>query len=59
MIKDEFGTIEPGKRADLIQLKDSPLQDVSNTRKILDVMAAGRWYDQAAIARMLRQKRTE
>jgi len=52
--KDEFGSIEPGKRADLIQLKDNPLQDVANARKILGVMAAGRWYDQEAIARMLR-----
>jgi imidazolonepropionase-like amidohydrolase len=52
--KDEFGTIEPGKRADIIQLKENPLQDVVNARKILGVMAAGKWYDQEAIARMLR-----
>lgn len=57
--KDDFGTIEPGKRADLIQLKENPLQDVANTRKILGVMAAGRWYDREDLAEMLFQKRSE
>ena len=57
--KDDFGTIEPGKRADLIQLKENPLEDVANTRKILGVMAAGRWYDQAALAEMTLQKGQE
>ncbi len=51
--KDEFGAIEPGKRADLVQLNSNPLANVSNTRKIMGVMAAGRWYDQHALARML------
>ena len=51
--KDEFGTIAPGKRADLILLKQNPLEDVSNARKIIGVMAAGRWYDQKAIVKML------
>jgi hypothetical protein len=51
--RDEFGTIVPGKRADLILLHQNPLEDVSNARKILGVMAAGRWYDQNAIAEML------
>jgi hypothetical protein len=55
--KDEFGTIAPGKRADLIQLKENPLQDVANARKILGVMAAGRWYAQKDLAEMLLPKR--
>ena len=55
--KDDFGTIEAGKRADLIQLKENPLEDVANIRKILGVMAAGRWYDQEALAEMLLHKR--
>jgi imidazolonepropionase-like amidohydrolase len=57
--KDDFGTIAPGKRADLVQLKENPLQDVTNTRKILGVMAAGRWYDKEALAEMLLPKRSE
>jgi len=42
--QDTFGTILPGKRADLILLTQNPLEDVANTRKINGVMAAGRWY---------------
>ncbi len=53
--KDEFGTIVPGKRADLLLLAQNPLDDVANARHIIGVMAAGRWYDQAAIAKMLDQ----
>lgn len=51
--KDDFGTIASGKRADLVQLKENPLEDVGNTRKILGVMAAGRWYDKESLAQML------
>jgi hypothetical protein len=51
--QDEFGVILPGKRADLILLKQNPLKDVSNTRKISGVMAAGRWYDEEALAGFL------
>jgi hypothetical protein len=53
--RDDFGTIVPGKRADLILLQQNPLEDVANARKIHGVMAAGRWYDQKAIAEMLDQ----
>jgi len=51
--KDEFGTIEPGKRADLVLVQRNPLQDVANARRIIGVMAAGRWFDQKDLARML------
>jgi hypothetical protein len=51
--RDEFGTIVPGKRADLVLLEKNPLAEVSNARVILGVMAAGRWYDREAIASML------
>ncbi|MGI9102943.1 MAG: amidohydrolase family protein [Terriglobales bacterium] len=40
----EFGTIEPGKRADLVLLPANPLVDISNVRRPLGVMAAGRWF---------------
>ncbi len=51
--QDNFGVILPGKRADLILLTQNPLEDVANTRKISGVMAAGRWYDQKALATMI------
>ncbi|MGC2198501.1 MAG: amidohydrolase family protein [Terriglobales bacterium] len=40
---DEFGTIEVGKRADLVLLEHNPLTDISNTRAITGVMVRGRW----------------
>jgi hypothetical protein len=51
--QDDFGTILPGKRADLLLLEQNPLENVTNTRKISGVMAAGRWYDQKALAAMI------
>jgi imidazolonepropionase-like amidohydrolase len=38
----EFGTIEPGKRADLIIVDGDPLKDIKNTRKITTVIQDGR-----------------
>lgn len=53
--QDDFGTIAPGKRADLILVEQNPLEDVANARKIRGVMAAGRWYDQETLSKMLLQ----
>jgi hypothetical protein len=50
---DEFGTIEVGKRADLILVRGNPLEDVANIRNPLGVMAAGRWYSQEALEQMI------
>jgi hypothetical protein len=43
--KDEFGTIEIGKRADLILVNENPLKHVSHIKNYRGVMAAGKWYD--------------
>lgn len=40
-INDRYGTIEPGKTADLIILNGNPVQDIKNTRKIAAVYKAG------------------
>ncbi|CAN5573620.1 hypothetical protein BH23BAC4_BH23BAC4_08610 [soil metagenome] len=37
----ETGTVEPGKRADLVLLTANPLTDISNTRRIAWVMRGG------------------
>ena len=42
---DEFGTIEVGKRADLLLLDGDPLADIANIREQSLVMAAGRVID--------------
>jgi Tol biopolymer transport system component len=41
----EFGSLEPGKFADLIILDKNPLDDIRNTLSIEDVMKNGRLYD--------------
>jgi tetratricopeptide (TPR) repeat protein len=42
---EEFGTITPGKSADLVMLGANPLVDIRNARKPLGVMVRGRWLD--------------
>jgi tetratricopeptide (TPR) repeat protein len=49
----EFGTIETGKRADLILLDASPLRDITNTQKIAGVMVRGRWLDEPTLSSRL------
>lgn len=39
------GSIEPGKRADLVLLNANPLDDIHNLRQVDKVIAAGRLYD--------------
>lgn len=45
----EAGTIEPGKRADLILLDADPLTDIRNTTRRSGVMVRGRWLPQSEI----------
>jgi hypothetical protein len=45
----EAGTIEPGKRADLVVLGANPLNNISNIRKTERVMQAGVFYDCASL----------
>jgi hypothetical protein len=55
---DAFGTVEAGKRADLLLLDASPLADVGNVRRRAGVMAAGRWLPVEELDRMLEAYRT-
>ncbi len=43
------GTIEPGKRADIIILNANPLEDISNIRSVDKVIANGALYDAAPL----------
>jgi imidazolonepropionase-like amidohydrolase len=45
----ELGTIEVGKRADLVVLGGDPLADIHNIRKVERVIARGKIYDARAL----------
>ena len=49
----EWGTIEKGKRADLVLLSANPLQDIHNTTRIEGVSIGGRWIERAALDQMV------
>ena len=51
--KGDFGTIEIGKRADLILVNDNPLEDVANIKNIIGVMASGRWYNKTMLKKII------
>ena len=49
-----FGTIEVGKRADLLILGANPLTDIRNTRSLEAVVSEGRLVDRAALLAKVR-----
>ena len=48
-VDKEVGTIEPGKRADVIILGANPLDDIHNSRKVDYVISNGTMYDCAEL----------
>jgi imidazolonepropionase-like amidohydrolase len=54
---DQSGTIEVGKRADVVLLDANPLQAIANTSKIAGVMIHGRWLAKSEIDRRLHDGR--
>ena len=49
----DFGTVEPGKLADLVLLDANPLADIASTRRISAVVLDGRYLDRAALDALL------
>ena len=49
----DFGTVEPGRFADLVLLDANPLENISNSSRIHAVIRAGRVFDRAALDRLL------
>ena len=49
----EFGTVETGKRANLVLLDADPLADIGNFRRQAGVMVGGRWLPREEVERRL------
>jgi imidazolonepropionase-like amidohydrolase len=49
---NDFGTVAPGRVADLVLLSANPLKNIANTRSIVGVVADGRYLSQADLAQL-------
>ena len=58
-IADSLGTIEAGKVADLVLLRNNPLAEIGNLRRIEAVVANGRLIDRATREKLLRDLERE
>lgn len=47
--EQEFGSVEPGRRADLLLLDGNPLSDLANVGRRAGVMVSGRWLPESEI----------
>jgi len=51
--RSDFGTLAPGKSADMVLLAANPLTDIHNTRSIRAVVLRGRYLNRAALDALL------
>ena len=52
---EDTGTVERGKRADLVLLDANPLENISNTQKISAVVLNGRYFSRADLDNLLQE----
>lgn len=52
-LADMVGTVELGKKTDLVLLEASPLENISNTKKITAVVVNGTLISKASLDKML------
>lgn len=55
----DAGTVEVGKRSDLILVDGNPLADIAAASRIEGVLMRGRWIDQAEIERVMQRIRAK
>ena len=58
-LADTLGTVEAGKVADLVLLSGNPLEEITNTRKIVAVVVKGHLLDRVDLDRMLAEAEAE
>ena len=51
----EWGTLQSGRRADLVLLSANPLEDIRNTTRIEGVAIGGRWLARSELDAMIRE----
>lgn len=54
-LADQYGTVEQGKRADLVLLSANPLENIANVRTIRSVVLGGRLLNRERLDALLRQ----
>lgn len=53
--EDEFGTVEVGKKANLVLLEGNPLENIANTERISSVFLRGRYLDRDKLDELLEE----
>ena len=52
-VDGDVGTIQKGKRADMLLLSANPLADIRNVKAIDGVFSRGQWFDRSSLASIL------